>query len=107
MVNLERVKEIQPWFKGESLALLHDGSRLEGAVAGGTTETLRVALRPGVELEIPIDALSALFLGARAPRLERSRFEVSAKEDALFTILRAGGSTVEEFGLDTSLVEGA
>src|SRR4051794_7192872 len=31
----------------------------------------------------------------------------AAKEDALFTVLRAGGTTVEEFGLDTSLVEGA
>lgn len=28
IVNLERVREIQPWFKGESLAVLHDGTRL-------------------------------------------------------------------------------
>ena len=28
VVNLERVREIQPWFKGESLALLHDGTKL-------------------------------------------------------------------------------
>jgi 4-hydroxy-4-methyl-2-oxoglutarate aldolase len=31
----------------------------------------------------------------------------SAKEDALFAVLRSGGTTVEEFGLDASLVEGA
>ena len=30
----------------------------------------------------------------------------AAKEAALFATLRAGGSTVEEFGLDTTLVEG-
>jgi hypothetical protein len=30
-----------------------------------------------------------------------------AKEAALFATLRDGGSTVEEFGLDTTLVEGA
>ena len=30
-----------------------------------------------------------------------------AKEAALFATLRAGGSTVEEFGLDTTLVEGS
>jgi 4-hydroxy-4-methyl-2-oxoglutarate aldolase len=31
----------------------------------------------------------------------------AAKEAALFATLRAGGTTVEEFGLDTTLVEGA
>jgi 4-hydroxy-4-methyl-2-oxoglutarate aldolase len=31
----------------------------------------------------------------------------AAKEDALFDALRAGGTTVEAFGLDTGLVEGA
>jgi len=31
----------------------------------------------------------------------------AAKEEALFAVLRSGGSTVEEFGLDASLVEGA
>jgi hypothetical protein len=73
------------------VALLHDGSRVEGAIAGGSADALRIALRPGVELEIPIDSLSALFLGARAARLERSRFEVSAKEDALFKRPESGG----------------
>jgi two-component system LytT family response regulator len=28
IINLERVREIQPWFKGESVAILHDGTRL-------------------------------------------------------------------------------
>jgi two-component system, LytTR family, response regulator len=28
VVNLERVREIQPWFRGESVAILHDGTRL-------------------------------------------------------------------------------
>ncbi len=28
IVNLDRVKEIQPWFKGESVVILHDGTSL-------------------------------------------------------------------------------
>ncbi len=77
---------------GERLvALLQDGSRLEGAVAGGSADALRLALRPGVEVEVPIDTLSALFLGPRAARLERARFDVSTKEDALFKRPESGG----------------
>ena len=38
---------------------------------------------------------------------DKEHGERTAKEAALFTVLRAGGTTVEEFGLDTSLVEGA
>ena len=29
IVNLDRVREIQPYFKGEQLVLLHDGTRLK------------------------------------------------------------------------------
>ena len=90
-VEFPRRSALAPASGERIVALLHDGSRLEGAVAGGSAEMLRVALRPGVELEIPIDALSALFLGARAPRLERARFDVSAKEDALFKRPESGG----------------
>lgn len=74
-----------------AVVLLHDGSRLQGAVAGGNQESLKVALRPGLVLDAPIDAVSALFLGPRAQRLERARFEVSAKEDALFKRPEIGG----------------
>ena len=28
IVNLDRVREIQPWFRGDSVAILHDGTRL-------------------------------------------------------------------------------
>lgn len=73
------------------VVLLHDGSRLLGAVAGGSQESLKIALRPGLEIEAPIDTISALFLGPRAPRLERGRFEVSTKEDALFKRPEVGG----------------
>jgi hypothetical protein len=74
-----------------AVVLLHDGSRLQGAVTGGSQDSLRIALRPGLELDAPIDAIAALFLGPRAPRLERARFEVSAKEDALFKRPEVGG----------------
>jgi hypothetical protein len=74
-----------------AVVLLHDGSRLQGAIAGGSQDALKIALRPGLTLDAPIDAISALFLGLRAPRLERARFEVSAKEDALFKRPEIGG----------------
>jgi len=50
-----------------------------------------VVVLPGADLE-------AVLIAGRAR---------AAKEDALFATLRDGGSTVEEFGLDSSLVEGA
>jgi two-component system, LytTR family, response regulator len=28
VVNLERVREVQPWFKGDSIVMLHDGTQL-------------------------------------------------------------------------------
>ena len=74
-----------------AVVLLHDGSRLVGSVTGGSQESLRIALLPGFDVETPIDTISALFLGPRAPRLERGRFEVSTKEDALFKRPEVGG----------------
>jgi 4-hydroxy-4-methyl-2-oxoglutarate aldolase len=47
---------------------------------------------------LPGDQLDAVLAAGRAR---------AAKEDALFAVLRAGGSTVEEFGLDTTLIDGA
>jgi len=47
---------------------------------------------------LPGDQLDAVLAAGRAR---------TAKEAALFAVLRAGGTTVEEFGLDASLVEGA
>src|SRR3954452_7656908 len=47
---------------------------------------------------VPGNQLDAVLAAGRAR---------AAKEDALFTVLRAGGTTVEEFGLDPSLIEGA
>ncbi|HLM17831.1 MAG TPA: RraA family protein [Acidimicrobiia bacterium] len=47
---------------------------------------------------LPGDQLDAVLSAGRAR---------AAKEAALFAVLRAGGTTVEEFGLDTSLVEGS
>ena len=29
IVNLDRIRELQPWFKGEQVAILHDGTRLK------------------------------------------------------------------------------
>jgi 4-hydroxy-4-methyl-2-oxoglutarate aldolase len=47
---------------------------------------------------VPGDALDDVLAAAHAR---------AAKEAALFDVLRAGGTTVEAFGLDTTLVEGA
>lgn len=91
LVEFGRRRAVAPTSGEPAVVLFHDGSRLVGAVTGGSQDGLKFALRPGLELEAPIDAISALFLGPRAPRLERERFEVSTKEDALFKRPEVGG----------------
>jgi hypothetical protein len=90
-VDFARRRPAAPAAGEPAVVLLHDGSRLQGAVTGGGQESLRIALRPGLEFDAPIDAISAIFFGPRAARLERGRFEVSAKEDALFKRPEVGG----------------
>jgi 4-hydroxy-4-methyl-2-oxoglutarate aldolase len=65
-----------------------------------------VAVEPGDWIVGDVDGVVVIPGGALDAVLAAGRAR-AAKEDALFTVLRAGGSTVEEFGLDTSLVEGA
>ncbi len=64
-----------------------------------------VAVEPGDWVVGDVDGVVVL-PGAEARRGAHSRSARAAKEAALFATLRAGGARVEEFGLDTTLVEG-
>ena len=65
-----------------------------------------VAVDPGDWIVADIDGVVVL-PGAELDTVLTAGAARTAKEGALFDVLRAGGSTVEEFGLDVSLVEGA
>ena len=65
-----------------------------------------VAVEQGDWIVADVDGVVVL-AGAELDAVVAAGRARTAKESALFTVLRAGGTTVEEFGLDTSLVEGA
>ena len=65
-----------------------------------------VAVEPGDWIVADVDGVVVL-PGAELDAVLAAGAARTAKEAALFDVLRAGGSTVEEFGLDPSLVEGA
>ena len=65
-----------------------------------------VAVDPGDWVVGDVDGVVVL-PGAELDAVLAAGRARAAKEEALFDVLRNGGSTVEEFGLDTSLVEGA
>ena len=65
-----------------------------------------VAVEPGDWVVGDVDGV-VIVPGAELDAVLAAGRARAAKEAALFDVLRNGGSTVEEFGLDTSLVEGA
>jgi 4-hydroxy-4-methyl-2-oxoglutarate aldolase len=85
---------------------LTGASKMQPGAVDRTVTVGDVAVEPGdwivADIDgvvvLPGDHLDAVLAAGRAR---------TAKEAALFAVLRAGGTTVAEFGLDTSLVEGA
>jgi len=65
-----------------------------------------VAVEPGDWVTADVDGVVVL-PGAALDAVLAAGHARAAKEAALFDTLRTGGTTVEQFGLDTSLVEGA
>ncbi len=66
-----------------------------------------VAVEPGDWIVADVDGVVVLPGAELAGGHGSAAGRAPTKEAALFTVLRDGGSTVEEFGLDPSLVEGA
>jgi 4-hydroxy-4-methyl-2-oxoglutarate aldolase len=65
-----------------------------------------VAVEPGDWVVADVDGV-VVIPGARLDDVLAAGRARAAREDALFSKLRAGGTTVEEFGLDADLIEGA
>ncbi len=65
-----------------------------------------IAVEPGDWVVADVDGVVVL-PGAAIDAVVAAGHARADKETALFEALRAGGTTVEQFGLDTSLVEGA
>jgi 4-hydroxy-4-methyl-2-oxoglutarate aldolase len=65
-----------------------------------------VAVEPGDWIVADVDGVVVIPGAALDDVLAAGRARAT-KEDALFDVLRRGGTTVEEFGLDAGLIEGA
>jgi 4-hydroxy-4-methyl-2-oxoglutarate aldolase len=87
------------------LALTGASKTQPGAIDRGVTVG-DVEVAPGDWVVADVDGVVVVPGAALDDVLAAGRAR-AAREDALFAVLRAGGTTVEEFGLDASLVEGA
>ena len=83
-----------------------DADLLKAGAAGRLRVVANVAVEPGDWIVADVDGVVVL-PGAELDAVLTAGAARTAKEAALFDVLRAGGSTVEEFGLDVSLVDGA
>jgi 4-hydroxy-4-methyl-2-oxoglutarate aldolase len=87
------------------LALTGASKLLPGAIDQSVTVG-DVAVEPGDWVVGDVDGV-VVVPGAELDAVLTAGRARATKEEALFRVLRAGGSTVEEFGLDTGLVDGA
>jgi len=85
---------------------LSGASKVQPGAIGRAVTVGDVAVEPGDWVVGDVDGVVVL-PGAELEAVLAAGHARATKEDALFQVLRAGGSTVEEFGLDTGLVEGA
>ena len=97
-------REISTVHEKLSVVELHDGSRLLGYVVGGDDDFLEFLILGGPRFSLSIDAIGALFLGARARRLVAASFPSPAGNDLIFRRAEAGGDftsgTFLSFGQD-------
>jgi 4-hydroxy-4-methyl-2-oxoglutarate aldolase len=85
---------------------LTGASKAQPGAIGRPVTVGDVAVEPGDWVVADVDGVVVL-PGAELAAVLAAGAARTAKEAALFDVLRAGGSTVEEFGLDVNLVEGA
>jgi 4-hydroxy-4-methyl-2-oxoglutarate aldolase len=85
---------------------LTGASKVQPGAIDRPVEVGDVTVEPGDWIVGDVDGVVVL-PGARLHDVLTAGRRRAANEAALFDVLRAGGTTVEEFGLDTTLVEGS
>jgi 4-hydroxy-4-methyl-2-oxoglutarate aldolase len=85
---------------------LTGASKVQPGAIDRPVEVGDVTVEPGDWIVGDVDGVGVR-LGTRLHDVLTAGRRRAANEAALFDVLRAGGTTVEEFGLDTTLVEGS